>query len=222
MKKFICIFLTIFCVIIFAGCSNSLSNIIKDNMSDMRINFFEGENNLFFADLSCGYREETFAYDGISTAKKQCGVLSVEFKNTYSYSQISVTVNIDGNKKDYVLERSPFENKYMVDLEKIIENDKIIEINLKNQLDICTLKCVSNSWNIQYEKAIEIGVKKYQTELEKLYFNGKLNAEGYLKIISKPNYDKKFWYFSFIDKASNSKSMLIDVSTGEITINEKK
>ena len=210
----------IFCTtIFFTGCANRFEQLVKQNMSDMRINFFEGENDLLYADLSCGYREQNFAYDGISTQKVECGVLSVEFKKVYSYQSICISLEIDGNTKDYVLERSPFENKYMVDLEKIINNNSLISFALKNQAEKCNLACVSKNWKVQYDNAIKIAVDVLKDDLSKLFYNNKLNAEGYLKVVSKHDYDQKFWYFSYIDKTGQSKSMLINVTNGKIIKN---
>ena len=191
-------------------------DIVLKNMSDMRINFFEGENEELYAELSCGFREKTFAYDGVSTDKVECGVLGVVFKTEFSYSSICVNLNIDGTSKEYILDRSPFEYKYMVDLETIVDNKSEISLSLKNQSLECKLKCVSDDWKVQYTDAIKIGTEYFKDDLEKVCSNGKFLAEGYLKIVSKYDYEKKFWYFSYIDRASSTKSVLIDVSTGKI------
>lgn len=221
MKKVLCGLLVAICVTLFCGCSINYEKLINENMSDLRINFFTGENSLFYADLSCGYREETFAYDGVSTNKKECGVLALDFKTEYSYKSVCVSVDINGNKKDYQLVRSPFENKYMVDLEKIITQNDEITLNLKNQTEQCKLNMISSSWKIQYKDALKIAGNQLSLEFEKLFFNNTLNCECYLKVVSKPTYDEKFWYFSFIDRALTTKSLLIDVNSGKVIKNEK-
>ncbi len=207
---------------VFVGCSSGLLQVVKNNMSDLRINFFEGENDFLFADLSCGYREQNFAYDGISTSKLPCGVLSIEFKTTYSYSSICVELFIDEQHQEYVLEKSPFESKYMVDLEKIVDSNSTIKLRLKNQQNFCELECVSKTWQIQYEKALEIGVGALKEDLQNLYSNGKINAEGYLKVVSKNDFGQKFWYFGYVNTLKKSNGLLIDVKTGKIIVNEKQ
>lgn len=213
--KFATIIVLIFCCFLFVGCSENLSNLVKENMSDLRINYFEGETELFYADLSCGYREQNFVYDGVSTPKTECGVLSVEFKKTYSYLSICVNLEIDGDTKEYVMLKSPFENKYMVDIEKIVNEKNTIILSLKNQDDYCDLINVSKDWKIQYEDALNIGIEAFKEELKNEYSNGKFNAEGYLKVVSKNGFDQKFWYFSFITTKNVSKSMLINVNSGK-------
>ncbi len=213
--KFATITVLILCCVLFVGCSENLSNLVKENMSDLRINYFEGKTELFYADLSCGYREQNFAYDGVSTKKTECGVLSVEFKKTYSYLSICVNLDIDGDTKEYVLLKSPFENKYMIDIEKIVNEKNAIKLSLKNQDDYCDLINVSKDWKIQYEDALNIGIETFKEELKNEYSNGKFNAEGYLKVVSKNEFDQKFWYFSFITTKNVSKSMLINVNSGK-------
>lgn len=222
MKKFFCLLLVAISLFVFVGCSNDLLQIIKDNMSDLRINYFEGENDFLFADLSCGYREQNFLYDGISTEKLQCGVLSVEFKTIYSYTSICVELFVDDQKQEYILEKSPFENKYMVDLEKIIDCNAKVKLCLKNQENVCELDCVSNNWQIDYEKALKIGVEALKDDFNDLYVNGKINAEGYLKVISKNDFKQKFWYFGYVNTLKKSKGLLIDVKTGQIVANNKQ
>ncbi|MBE7075099.1 MAG: hypothetical protein E7376_03895 [Clostridiales bacterium] len=220
MKKILCIILLsslLFCI---SGCSNQIADLIKENMSDLRINYFVGENENMFANLSCGYREQTFAYDGISTQKVECGVLSVGFNTIYSYSSISVILIVDNIEQEYVLQHSPYENVYMVDIEKILTEENIISLKLKNSANELSLNNVSNSWNVQYDKALNIAGTTLQDELNLLYFNGKFNAEGYLKIVSKKDFEKTYWYFSYIDRSGNSNSLLIDVQTGEVTKRE--
>lgn len=190
--------------------------LVIQNMSDMRINYFTGENSLLYANLSCGQRESNFAYDGVSTNKVECGVLSLEFKNVYSYNSICIELTIDDDTKEYVLSHSPFENKYMVDLGFIVKSDSVVSFNLKNQEEVCTLFCISQNWAVDYEKAISIGANTLLSDLEKMYSNGTLHAECYLKVVQKNDYDQIFWYFSVIDKNGTLYSMLINVSDGSI------
>lgn len=216
MKKLFCVLILAFFAMSVTGCNVNFDKLIYDNMSDLRINYFSGENTIFSADLSCGYREEVFAYDGISTNKKECGVLALEFKTEYSYKSVCVCVDINGNKKDYQLDKSPFENKYMADLEKIItENDSIV-LTLKNQTEQCKIEMTSLSWKIQYKDALKVALNIFNNDFNNLYFNNKLNCECYLKVVAKPNYSQTFWYFSFIDRSQNSKSVLIDTTSGKV------
>lgn len=216
MKKFLYFILT-FCLVIFCGCDDQINNIVIDNISDLRTNFFVGENETFFAELSSGKREEQFFYDGISTQKVDCAVLSIGFFKTNYSNAIEVQVEIDGQKQNAILQHSPFEELFMVDLEKTIDdNAKISVVYNDKKVD---LKCFSKDWQIDYIKALNLGIKNFQAELENLYFNGKLNAEGYLKIVYEREFGKTYWYFGIIDRSGKRYSILIDVNSGLIIDN---
>lgn len=200
----------------FCGCSNQINTLVLNNMSDLRKNYFNAQTEDYYIELSCGQREEVFAYDGISTNKVPCGVLVLEFANVYSYDYVTGTIDIDGQKKEIILKKSPFEYKYMVDLNQYLTQKNKIKFSLKNTNTEVVLTEVSHSWKIDYKKAISIATNKLKNKLENLYFNQTLNAEAYLKIVTKKDFNKTFWYFSYIDRAGQKESMLIDVNSGKI------
>jgi len=215
MKKFLVVFL-LFAVFFVCGCTNEQSSIVLENMSDLRINYFEGNGKDFAVNFSSGFREEVFAYDGVSTPKKECGVISVVFSDKVSYSFISGKIIIDDVLTEVVLEKSPFEDVYMADIERNVLDSAVISFGLKEREELVTLKNLSNDWAVDYKKAVEIATNHLSNHLQNLYFNGKLNAECYLKIVAKNDFEKKFWYFSVIDKSGKSASVLIDVETKEV------
>lgn len=216
MKKFIVLILIcILSLFLFSACDNVFGEVLN-NMSDMRINYFEGNNQNIYVNFSCGHREDVFAYDGKSQNPIECGVLVLGFYELQSYSSISVLLEVDGIEAEYTLQKSPYDNTFMEDIGKILTGKNKIFLRLKNQTQKIELTEVSNSWKIDYKKAIKIGVSFFKSELTDLYFNGRFNAECYLKIVSKPDFDKKYWYFSYIDKTNVSKACLIDVFTGDV------
>ena len=216
MRKF-WIILPLFCFFM-CGCSTNESLVIS-NMSDLRVNYFYGKGQDYFCTLSCGYREEPFAYDGISHKSVECGVLTVGFYDICSYQKISVELTVDGTVNIYELEHSPYEELYMADLEYIMSKSSTVSIRLKNANEDVALIELSDSFKIDYNSAIKIGVKYYKNTIENLYFNNKLNAECYLKITQKEGFDKLFWYFSIIDISGNIHLCLIDVNTGQVFAN---
>ena len=217
MKRIGCLILILCVSVIFASC-DEMNNIILNNMSDLRVNYYEGQNDIFYASLSCGYREQEFAYDGISTTPIECGVITLEFFAESTYKSVAIILNVQGVEKECILERSPYENIYMEDIGEIV-NQEYITIKLKNTENIAKLNMVSNYWTIDYKKAISTAQEYFREELTSLYFNNKLNAECYLKIIFKKEFENRYYYFSIIDRAGNNYSCLIDVSTGNIISN---
>lgn len=220
MRKVFCVIVLIICMFMVCGCDDS-ANIVLNNMSDLRINYFEGKNEIFYANLSCGYREENFAYDGESTRPIECGVLSFGYFEYCSYNSIEVELEINGNKNNFILEKSPYEEVYMADIEQILNKDDVIYINLKNQNEKIQLNDTSSNWAVNYKKAINIASEYFIDTINNLYFNGQFNAECYLKIISKIDYENKYWYFSIMDKTGETHSCVIDINSGEVITSEK-
>lgn len=215
MKKFFALLFVVFCMFALSGC-NVEYNEVLNNMSDLRINYFVGTSKDMEISLSCGYREEIFAYDGVSSSPIECGVISLMFFETHSYSSIEVALEIDGVEENIVLEKSPFEDVFMYDIQKILNNQNKIFVRLKNTSQKIELKEISNEWAVDYKLALKIASEHYGKQIRELYFNNRFNAECYLKPIYKSDFGRTFWYFSIIDKVGNNYNLLIDVNTKEI------
>lgn len=218
MKKFLIVFILCLAVI-FCACDNQIESIVFNNMSDMRTNYFYGEAQGVFAELSSGVREEQFFYDGVSTNKVDCAVLSVGFVVPNNKSSLKASVDINGKKNEVILYHSPYEDLFMADLGRKVDDDSQIKLTVGDF--VVVLKNKSSSWKVGYIQAIKTGAKNLQTELERLFFNGKLNAEGYLKIVYEREFNVVYWYFSIIDRSGKRYSLLIDVETGKVVESEK-
>lgn len=215
MKNFILLFMAMVAVCCFSGC-NDKYNYVLNNMSDLRINYFEGKNQEIFVNLSCGYREDIFVYNGVSTTPVECGVISLAFINICTYNSVEIVLIVDGKSFEYVLEKSPYEDVFMEDIGKILNSNSKITIKLKNQKQELELECLSNNFKIDYKKAIKIACEHFKNQINGYYFNNKFNAEAYLKILSKKDYENKYWYFSLIGTDGKNYSTLIDCYTGEV------
>lgn len=217
-RRFLLIILFIFIPFVTA-CNESTVSIIKKNVSDLRVNYFEGRGTYFSVAMSCGYREENFNYDGISTSSVECGVITICFFETHNYYSITAIVSIDGQDEEIVFLRSPYEDVYMADVCRLLTKENIISVHLKNQTEVVDLIEISSGWEVDWNRAISIGVNHYKNEISGLIQNKKISAEAYLKIIAKDEFDKKYWYFSIIDTKNNTFFCLIDVNTGDVVSN---
>ena len=112
-----------FCLI-FSGC-NKYENILMENFSDLRINYYEGKCQNYFCNISCGYREKDFYYDGKSTDKVECGVITLGFFDICSYAKIIIELFVDDQTTEVVLEHSPYEELFMADIGYIINSNNV-------------------------------------------------------------------------------------------------
>ncbi len=198
-----------------------MQKIVLSNMADLRINYYEGTCETFYANISCGERESIFLYDGKCTERVECGVVSLYFFENCEKNKINVTLKIDEEQIEIVLEKSPYEEVFMADLQKIVNSSDEIQIVEQASGEKASLQKTSKSFKVNYKKAIKLAVEYFDDVLNGLYFNNKLNAECYLKVLAKKGYEQIFWYFSIIDISGVNYSMLINVNTGEIVGNKK-
>ena len=216
MKKFIVLLTLLLTIFTFGGCG-TMEEYIKNNMSEIRQNIFDGTSGSFYVTLSSGMRENPYLSDGVHNKTVEFGVIELElFDKLYSGEKLEYTAKIDDKEISGILERNPFTGSFMDDIEMIINDDAKIEINIKyGNGEIVSLENKSKNWEIDYEKALEIGVKKITEKLSEL--KEKPSGEGYLKIINNYTAGKKyFWYFNFKTADLKSYSLVIDTATGSI------
>ena len=91
----------------------------------------------------------------------------------------------------------------MADINKILTKENFIKIKLKNQNNEVVLNEESQFWQIDNKQALKIAVK---------------HAECYLKVLSKKDFDKIYWFFSFVDREGKSTNCLIDINSGELIL----
>lgn len=215
MKRIIVVLISIICIGIFCSCSENLELYVNENMSDLRYYIFDGESEKFFATATFGEREEPYFLDGVSNDNIEFGIIEVMFFEKQNFELLSCELKINNEQFDIVLEKNPITLTYMCDIEKVYEETAKIEITINNKS--LTLTNQTNNWQIDYSKALQIGINTFQSEIKE---NKKNNQpqEFYLKIIGKANsYDNKYFYWCFSVKGENiSKSCAIDVNTGEV------
>lgn len=199
----------------------SISSSKKYNLtSQIQYNYFLLKNDNYIAELSCGLREDNFDYDGISNNKLEYGILKVEIYGFTGYaSNIDVVLNISDKNYPYILEKNPFDNSYMCDLEFIIQNNNKIKLKI-NAIDnnFNEFECVSNLWKMNYKSAQQKGYDVYNSFIKENNKNNK-SCECYLTVIyngyQNTNY---YWVFKVQTTDLKSKMIVIDTNTCEIVL----
>ena len=216
MKKFITLLIIAISLFTLTACGTP-EEYIKNNMSEVRQNIFDGTSGSFYVTLSSGMRETPYLSDGIHNKNVEFGVIELElFDKLFSGEKLEYTAKIDDKEISGVLERNPFTGSFMDDIEMIVDDNAKIELNIKyGNGELINLENKSETWEINYEKAIEIAIKKITEKLGEL--NEKPSGEGYLKIINNYTAGKKyFWYFNLKTADLKSYSLVIDTATGSI------
>lgn len=193
-------------------------NLVIENTSELRMNFYCTESSFCHAEVYSGKREQSFEYDGISTDKVDFCIVKVEFDDrTIQKEYFDATVILNDITYSIRLEKNPFENSYMGDLGVELPANSCVTLKiLDDRFEQIELENISKHWKIDYEKAIKIACTELKSFIKQNSKNG-FGAECYLKIANNhAMLNKYFWTFSIKTRNMSTASVVVDVESGEI------
>lgn len=219
IKKFAVIFLSVVFCIMLSACQSSTINLC--NVSELHTNYFRSDGDWGYAELSCGYREEPFDYDGKSNKKVKFGVVKVVFAHAEITEQI-LKINLYTNSvlQHYELERNPIDFSFMVDIEELIDDNSKIRISFEKQtLADIEFTCLSKDWKVSCNTAADIANLEFKEYVEEASKN-KLNYECYLTILRETGNVASNYFWAFTIRTSNGKTanIAIDVNNGAVVL----
>ncbi len=186
-------------------------------MSNIQQNYYCVQTERYFAEFYCGERESVFEYDGYSKPKMQYGIFRIKvFGNVNYANSINIIAKIDDKKLQLCLEKNPFDNTFMCDIEKIY-NSNSVEIFVENiDEKFNVLQNISSNWNFDYNNAINKGFDELKDFISENNKKGN-SCECYLSIIyNKYNFETNyFWSFNVRTSAFKSKTVVFQVEDGE-------
>ena len=206
--------------IMFTACGHDLQQKCKDNIADIRYNYFEGETENWRISLTSGMRESPYNYDGKAGELVEFSFVSISAKNNAPNIGYAYQVDINDETLEGMFEQSPYdENNYGVDLgQKVNDTDEIyVYVNNGQTSEVAKLECVSVNFQLNAEQALEQAINEVQNDiLRKL--SG--NFEVYVKVISDEDktIDTKFWYVLFADENGGEITVIIDPNTKQIIL----
>ena len=223
MKKLVCLMLV--CGILFLaplGCGQTLSAAIEDNMSEIRRNVFEGQNDSLKVSFMSGEREDPYEYNGISEKNIDFGIFTVYFNEFIGNYKVPFVATINEEKFEGMLEKNPYNESYMVDIEKSAADDAEIIISINN-MPAVVLENISSTWQVDYNQALELGKTYLNDELNEIYSSGKFQAECYLKHITDEKFisGQYFWSFYVVDTKFVRHTVMFDVNSGDLLVKNK-
>lgn len=210
MKKlFYVLSVFLFCVFVLASCQTSNLSLVKKNLSEESIHIYSGKTELYYVTLTTGKREEPYQVDGVSRKKVEFAVVNITFFKAQSKATVEFEISINGNISNHLAEKNPITNTYMFDLEMhLAETHQILLTTSKQQAE---LTCKSSTFNVDHNKAIEIGTELLKDKID-FVLEKKGSFEVFLKLATAPNnYDDKFvWYFYLQSNIAISSVVVID------------
>ena len=186
--------------------------------SQIEYGYYIANSSRYFAEFNFGQREAIFEYDGVPTTKVEYGIFKITLKEPNNYADnLSGKVNINDQVQTIILEKNPFDDSFMCDIEKIAIDETQILLCLDN-LDDDYIEFVPKfkEWGIKYPKALKMGY----TYLREFRDKNKNCFEGYLTIVRNNQIDdtQYFWCYRVINKTSDVKLVVFDVENGDIVL----
>lgn len=223
MKKIICALL-LCCSLIFVGCGNSekkTANYIGNHIIESRNNFYLGQDDNYYATFCSGEREEPYDLDGVVNEKVSFGIITLSrHDNTkLANDEYIFTITINGESLSGTLTKSPYDNTYSADIEKSVDDNAEIslDVNINGTAFTQNLYNESKNFKVSQQKAIEIAAKELADSLKNMSGDNK-TAEAVVKILKdySGETNRYFWYVGLVGFDGKTAGVLIDAQTGEL------
>ncbi len=209
MKKVFSIISILLCLLTFSACGIENKELASSNMSEITELYFCGFSGSNKASISVGRRENPYIKDG--KHGKMCDFSLISL-STQGLLDMRKLVRLYINEEMYLIELELVAGVYMYDLEyKIDKNDSV-----RLAFDEVIIGLCRTDFEIDYNKAIEIGCNSLEKQFEEGKNGKALQGECYLKLLNKAGEDEVFWCFSLLMQSGELFNVIIDVHTGEI------
>lgn len=215
MKKlFVCGILGVSSLMLF-GCGSQVDRLtlVQDNMSEKSEVYFFSDNLNLPISIASGVREDPYGYDGESNDKCVFALIIARLDNS---DNEYVTVNIDGEEKQVLLEFNYRTGTHMADLEQTLTGDEVITVKFLDEE--ANLVCKSNDFKVDANQALEIGTENLSSFIDSLRSGNNFNGECYLKLLDNISggFSDIFWLFSVYSADGEMQNVIISTENGSV------
>lgn len=222
MKKIISFMVVVLLFVTAIACTDQMQLSFNNNLSEVRRNLFAGSNEHVYVTFMTGLREENYVLDGCSTNKVEFGVVAFSIINKENLYLNNAKYKLTVNDKVYEgdLSRNPYDFTYVADIQKVVEDDAVINVGIISDKIECKLSLdnVSNEWAVSHTDARDLGYKAMKKQIKKLSKTKLLDGEVYVKILYDTNQpsNEYFWYVGVVFKDGKNISVILDIRTGKV------
>lgn len=220
-KKILILSLLVMFVFGLSACGKS-SIKLQDYLIEDRNNLFTAQDSLYCVTFSTGMREENYNFDGVVNNKVEFGVLTLmrNDSNPLANDNYSYTITINDEKLTGTMEKSPIDNSYAVDIEKKVDDNATInvQINFTGYKFNQDLVNTSKDFSVDKNSALSLANSELKEELKDITSDNN-KIEVVMKILKDySNLDncKYYWYVGVVAKDGQTLGILIDSNSGEI------
>ncbi|MBQ3502414.1 MAG: PepSY domain-containing protein [Clostridia bacterium] len=224
MKKVLIILSVLICGVALVGCGNGSKNETNFNnhLIEVRNNLFAGQDEVYYATVCTGEREQDYALDGVVNNLIPFGIVTVSRLDNemLDNDQYQFTLVVNGENIEGTVEKSPYDNTYSADIEQIIPNDAelILELNIDGDKFSQTLTNVSNTFSVSKDNAISIACEELKESVKGLSKEQGAYSEAFVKILKdySGESNRYYWYVGIISPEGQTAGVLIDSNSGEV------
>lgn len=215
MKKlFVCGILGVSSLMLF-GCGSQVDRLtlVQENMSEKSEVYFFSDNLNLPISIASGVREDPYGYDGESNDKCEFALIIARLDNS---DNEYVTVNVDGEEKQVLLEFNYRTGTHMADLEQTLTGDEVITVKFLDEE--ANLVCKSNDFKVDANQALEIGTENLSSFIDSLRSGNNFNGECYLKLLDNISggFSDIFWLFSVYSADGEMQNVIISTENGSV------
>lgn len=227
MKKVSILFLLLIFTLslINIGCSNKIPSEVKNNLSEIRTNIYEANNDNLSVNIITGEREDPYVLNGTAQGMTEYTVITIIPENPDNISaDITYNYILKTGKKDYsgTFTLHPFGNSYAAEIAQKI-NVRSLEIQVTASKDdwnfneTLVLESILTENMIGWEDALLVGMDALENAISSMYDKKTLKAEVYVKLLCDPlgKTTDHYWYVAFAD-GKKIASVLIDPVSKEV------
>ncbi len=219
MKKLLIVFLAVFICVLSIGCSfSSCSNGCKKenpltlNVSSLRLDVFQGENENYVLSLFPETRENPLVLDGKIGEFEKVVIVKLKIKGE-DIGSYSVNFATD---KQYVANFSfnAFSDCYTTTIlvEKLPDKPIIATISHNEKQENVTLNSLKKQDTVSSDAALKNAYEFKKDYVDSLTVNKAFNGEIIIKLMSEK--EKNYWYVGFVTE-EKTLAVLIDGKTGK-------
>ncbi len=214
------IFFVVFICSLFGGCNVGLEYKVYNNISEMVDFVVVGADDNLSASLMCGRREVDYQINGISSELIPYGILTLSFSNNIkSFTQVDYVLFVGTKKFQGKMQKEPYNDTWVVDIKSVVDKNENISVSIfvDNETYSLKLKSIDEDWTLTPNAVVDVLIKEYKNELNKMVVDGVLEGEVYIKIISEQIVSNHYYYcVSVVDRKGGSFNFLLSPVTKEI------
>lgn len=221
IKKTIISILCVLCLVCLYGCQKQkIYDMAITNIAEVRELMLGGENENVKATLISGFREIDYVVNGYCTEPIEFGVLTFNvLADIVIPENVSYVLTIGSVRYDGKLEHNPYNDTYVCDIQKKIEQGEIVfaKIIAGEFVENVELTTVTHNWVLNYKDALRTACSELSKELEEFVKDEQFCGECYIKILNDDELNNLYyWYVNFVSRFGKNYSVIIDPITAEI------